>query len=344
LQQVTDFAFILLDEEGRVVAWLGGAEKILGYRADEMRGMPLGLIFTEDDLQRGFDKYELEVARSCARSEDERWHVRKDGMRIWATGSVSAIRRGGDVLGFVKILRDRTDVRTRIDTLDNSVAALRASREETNLVLQTLGHELRNPLAPMLNAVHLLGRACEDGAAAHALQILRRQIAVLQRLAEDLVDASRVATGKVHLQRQGLDLRQLVEEEPAHDPPEGGLDLAQVCVREPRSPPLQPVQFGVDDGMESLTQIGSDQDVPGGPGLVPHAPATVRTHVDPQDRSGPISLRPDVVLRPVKQRSVGTTTPWNRSGRPIPSRAWPLSLRANRDKNGATPLRRRDAS
>jgi PAS domain S-box-containing protein len=212
LQQVTDFAFILLDEEGRVVAWLGGAEKILGYRADEMRGMPLGLIFTEDDLQRGFDKYELEVARSCARSEDERWHLRKDGMRIWATGSVSAIRRGGDVLGFVKILRDRTDVRTRIDTLDNSVAALRASREETNLVLQTLGHELRNPLAPMLNAVHLLGRACEDGAAAHALQILRRQIAVLQRLAEDLVDASRVATGKVHLQRQGLDLRQLVEE------------------------------------------------------------------------------------------------------------------------------------
>lgn len=212
LQQVTDFAFLLLDEGGRVVAWLGGAQRILGYSAEEMVGTSLARIFTEDDLQHGFDKYELEVARSCGRAEDERWHVRKDGVRIWATGSVSAIHAHGRLLGFVKILRDRTDLRSKMDTMDNNLASLRASRAETNVILRTLGHELRNPLAPLANAARILERTCTDARSAQAVQIVARQLAVLQRLTDDLLEASRVESGKVHLQPQLLDLRQLAAE------------------------------------------------------------------------------------------------------------------------------------
>jgi len=212
LQQVTDFAFLLLDEGGRVVAWLGGAQRILGYSAEEMVGTSLARIFTEDDLQHGFDKYELEVARSCSRAEDERWHVRKDGVRIWATGSVSAIHARGRLLGFVKILRDRTDLRSKMDTMDNNLASLRASRAETNVILRTLGHELRNPLAPLANAARILERTCTDARSAQAVQIVARQLAVLQRLTDDLLEASRVESGKVHLQPQLLDLRQLAAE------------------------------------------------------------------------------------------------------------------------------------
>lgn len=212
LQQVTDFAFLLLDEGGRVVAWLGGAQRILGYSAEEMVGTSLARIFTEDDLQHGFDKYELEVARSCSRAEDERWHVRKDGVRIWATGSVSAIHAHGRLLGFVKILRDRTDLRSKMDTMDNNLASLRASRAETNVILRTLGHELRNPLAPLANAARILERTCTDARSAQAVQIVARQLAVLQRLTDDLLEASRVESGKVHLQPQLLDLRQLAAE------------------------------------------------------------------------------------------------------------------------------------
>jgi PAS domain S-box-containing protein len=212
LQQVTDFAFLLLDEGGEVVAWLGGAQRILGYSADEMVGTSLARIFTEDDLQHGFDKYELEVARSCSRAEDERWHVRKDGVRIWATGSVSAIHARGRLLGFVKILRDRTDLRSKMDTMENNLASLRASREETNVILRTLGHELRNPLAPLANAARILERTCTDARSAQAVRIVDRQLAVLQRLTDDLLEASRVASGKVHLQPELLDLRQLAAE------------------------------------------------------------------------------------------------------------------------------------
>jgi PAS domain S-box-containing protein len=208
-----DYAVILLDSEGIVLAWLGASEQALGYTSTEMLGQPIARIFTPEDAQRGLDRYELEVADANGRSIDERWHLRKDGTHIWALGTVTAVRGAdGSLLGFVKVMRDRTDLRSHLDTLENHVTALQARNDATRQFLRTLGHELRNPLAPLGNAVHVLSRSAADDRSRAMLQVVERQLGVLRRLADDLMDVTRLELGKMELQRQEVDLRQTLHE------------------------------------------------------------------------------------------------------------------------------------
>jgi PAS domain S-box-containing protein len=154
LEQAENHAVICIDPAATVVGWLGAAQEVFGYSPDEAVGQPAAIIFTPEDLESGFDRYELALARHESRSEDDRWHVRKDGTRIWVTGSVDAIKdNSGQLLGYVKVVRDRTDLRIRIEALENEVHALKASKQRTDLFLNTLGHELRNPLSPIRTAV-----------------------------------------------------------------------------------------------------------------------------------------------------------------------------------------------
>lgn len=211
LQGNKDHAFICMDPQGVVTAWLGAAEQMLGYSPSEAVGLPLTVIFTPEDQRKGFDRFELEVARADSRSEDDRWHVRNDGTRIWVTGTVSAVRdEGGALLGFIKVMRDRTDLRGQIEQLENGTAALRASRGRTHQFLRTLGHELRNPLGPLGAAVHIIRRLDPGPRVEDALQIMSRQVAALTRLADDLMDVTRMETGKVELATTTVDLRRLI--------------------------------------------------------------------------------------------------------------------------------------
>jgi signal transduction histidine kinase len=155
----------------------------------------------------------LAVARLNSRAEDDRWHMRKDGARFWATGTVNAIRDSeGCVTGFLKIIRDRTEQRSQIETLEQSNAALRESRERVHLFLSTLGHELRNPLGPLSGAVQVIRKLNADPRVESALQIVSRQVAALTRLADDLMDVARLEAGKVELKLQTVDLRSLVSD------------------------------------------------------------------------------------------------------------------------------------
>jgi PAS domain S-box-containing protein len=121
LDQNRDHAVILLDPAGIVVGWLAGVETVFGYTADEMIGRSVSTIFTPEDRERGTHEHELEVARGDGRAEDDRWQVRKDGTRIWASGVLIPLRDpAGQVVGFGKVLRDRTDVKAHIDALANT--------------------------------------------------------------------------------------------------------------------------------------------------------------------------------------------------------------------------------
>lgn len=202
LEQDKDHALLLLDAGGRIVGWLAGAEYIFGYRAEEMIGQPVTRLFTPEDVQRGLAEHELEVARKNGRAEDDRWQVRKDGNRIWASGAVIALRDfAGEVVGFGKILRDRTDVKGQIEALENRVEALENADQRKNLFLGTLAHELRNPLAPLVNALHLIrlaGPIHEN--LAYPIKLIERQVDFIRRLVDDLLDITRIEAGKVQLQ------------------------------------------------------------------------------------------------------------------------------------------------
>jgi PAS domain S-box-containing protein len=105
-----DFAIITTDHEGRVTAWNPGAERILGWPAEEMVGQPAATFFTPEDRAAGRPETEMRCTSETGRAADERWHLRKDGSRFWASGEMMPLRSpDGTGMGFLKILRDRTD-------------------------------------------------------------------------------------------------------------------------------------------------------------------------------------------------------------------------------------------
>nr|AGU12321.1 HWE histidine kinase [uncultured organism] len=106
-ESAIDFAIFSLDPQGRVTSWNTGAERVLGFTEADILGQPSAVIFTEEDQEAGVPEGELSDARSNGRAEDERWQVRKNGSRFWASGMTMPLSDG---TGFVKILRDRTDV------------------------------------------------------------------------------------------------------------------------------------------------------------------------------------------------------------------------------------------
>ncbi|MGH8808312.1 MAG: putative bifunctional diguanylate cyclase/phosphodiesterase, partial [Noviherbaspirillum sp.] len=105
----TDHAIIMVDPAGVIMSWNSGAERILGYGAQDAIGCNIGSLFTAEDRAAGEHLRVLEEARIKGRSDDDRWQLRKDGSRFWAAGAVTPLlSRDGSLRGFVKIMRDET--------------------------------------------------------------------------------------------------------------------------------------------------------------------------------------------------------------------------------------------
>jgi PAS domain S-box-containing protein len=205
-ENVKDFAIFLLDTAGKVATWNSGAQRILGYEEAEILGQPYSLIFIPQDIIKGQPAYELEIARDTGRSEDERWHVRKDGSQFWASGVVTPLwDEHGKLRGYAKVMRDIT-ARKRAET---ELAEANRRKDE---FLAMLGHELRNPLAPLTNGVQLLRLEQALSPNGHqAVGTIDRQLKLLTRLVDDLLDVSRITRGKVHLRRQRVELRTVLD-------------------------------------------------------------------------------------------------------------------------------------
>src|SRR5262249_18784720 len=92
MECVTDYALFLLDAREQVANWNAGAERIFGYREEEVLGQSFARFFTPEDVAAGAPQKELETARAQGRASDDRWHVRKDGTRIWVSGVTTALR------------------------------------------------------------------------------------------------------------------------------------------------------------------------------------------------------------------------------------------------------------
>jgi PAS domain S-box-containing protein len=211
--QAKEHAIICLDAAGTIIAWLGAAERVFGHSALEALGQPIAIIFTAEDKVRGVDRYVRLLADVQSRSEDDRWHVRKDGTQIWVAGALEAVKGdAGELLGYVKVIRDRTDLRAQVERLENQVRSLDIAGTKTHLFLSTLGHELRNPLGPMHTAAHIVQRLSTDPRTDKAVQVMISQVGVLARLAEDLMDVSRAQAGKIEMDLRPADLRAVLNE------------------------------------------------------------------------------------------------------------------------------------
>src|SRR3954470_13752770 len=130
VEQVRDYALFLLDPEGRVQTWNNGAQRIKGYQREDIVGKHFSVFYEREAVERGWPAYELKVAASEGRFEDEGWRLRKDGSRFWASVVITALRDAeGKLLGYSKITRDLTDRMLHEE-------ALRQSEERFRLLIE----------------------------------------------------------------------------------------------------------------------------------------------------------------------------------------------------------------
>ncbi len=142
IEGVEDYAIFMLDLEGRIASWNVGAERINGYREEEIIGEHFSVFYNEEDLERGHPEEELRVAASEGRYQEEGLRVRKDGSRFWASVLITALRDGeGRLRGFAKVVRDITERKEAERALQESEQRFRALVQNSSDVITVIDAE-----------------------------------------------------------------------------------------------------------------------------------------------------------------------------------------------------------
>lgn len=249
VSSVKDYAIFLLDVNGNVATWNAGAERIKGYRAEEIIGQNFSRFYPEEDLAWGKPQWELEVAQKVGRFEDEGWRIRKDGSRFWANVVITALfDKQGQLKGFGKVTRDLTErkmaeekIRHLNVVLEKRVRERTAQLEEANRTKDILlrqekearlladkavkereqfltiaAHELKTPITSLRGFAQLLARRMEKQSEVDldslkkVIEVFETQTEKLNQLTLRLLDISRLQTGKVTIERERTDLVLLV--------------------------------------------------------------------------------------------------------------------------------------
>ena len=159
VQGVTDYAIYMLDPSGEVSSWNAGAQRIKGYRPEEIIGAHFSRFFTEEDVANDEPGRALRTAVAEGRFEKEGWRVRKDGTRFWAHVLIDPVRGdSGEMIGFVKITRDITERRQTQLALEEARHALFQSQKLDAIGQLTGGvaHDFNNLLMAVLGSLELL--------------------------------------------------------------------------------------------------------------------------------------------------------------------------------------------
>ncbi|KAB7727318.1 PAS domain S-box protein [Rudanella paleaurantiibacter] len=205
LESIADHAIITTDTHNLITGWNLGAWHMFQYTAEEALGQSGAITFTPEDRADGVPEAEMTTARQQGRAADERYHIRRDGSRLYVSGVLSPLfDADGQLVGYVKIARDLTD-RQRMEQ------TLRENDERKDEFLAMLAHELRNPLAPIRNMLLVLSMTEGDHETLRSgIAMMSRQVSHLTRLIDDLLDLSRISQGKIELRHQLVDLTTLV--------------------------------------------------------------------------------------------------------------------------------------
>ena len=172
---VRDHAIFMLDPAGNVVSWNAGAERIEGYRADEIVGSHFSSFFPADEVASGAPERLLEVAATAGNAEEEDWRIRKDGSRFWASAVVTALRDpDGSLRGFANVVRDITERQRQQEALEQSRVAM-AQLQKMEAIGQLTGgvaHDFNNLLQSILGSIELLQRPAGFSDPARAARLL----------------------------------------------------------------------------------------------------------------------------------------------------------------------------
>lgn len=151
IDSLQDYSIFTLDKEFNINSWSSGAVKIFGYETDEVIGESFNIIFTEEDLKSDIPKKEIKTALKEGRATDNRWHIKKDKSLFYAYGLVFPLTgMNGEMLGYVKILRDLTERKQSEDAIKKYVVELEDLNTHKESVMAILSHDLRSPLSAII--------------------------------------------------------------------------------------------------------------------------------------------------------------------------------------------------
>ncbi|HEY8130479.1 MAG TPA: PAS domain S-box protein [Thermoanaerobaculia bacterium] len=221
VESVQDYAIFMLDPTGDIVTWNLGAQRIKGYQPHEVLGKHFSIFYSAEDVSDGKPERELAIAKAEGSVEDEGWRIRKDGTRFWANVIITAVHdENGSLRGFAKVTRDITVRKeaeeTRRALLEQREARLQAEEErrhaemsyfsaqEANRAkdefLMTLSHELRTPMTAILGWSRMLPTINPaDPMFREAVRAIGRSADLQARLIDDVLDVSRIVSGKLRL-------------------------------------------------------------------------------------------------------------------------------------------------
>ncbi len=213
---VQEYAIFMLSPKGNVISWNKGAERIKGYKADEIIGKHFSSFYPPEDIAQGKPERELQTAIKEGQTEDEGWRVRKDKKQFWATVVITALfDKAGSLNGFAKITRDMTE-RKRIEQVlyDKNIELQNAAKTKDRF-LANMSHELRTPLNAIIGFAEFLA----DGKPGHLnpkqeeyLDDILNSGRHLLQLINDLLDLAKVEANKMDLHSERFSLARVIED------------------------------------------------------------------------------------------------------------------------------------
>jgi PAS domain S-box-containing protein len=204
---VQDYAIFMLDPAGYITSWNPGAERLKGYRADEIIGQHFSKFYPPETIETGWPARKLEIAAAEGRCEDEGWRIRKDGSRFWANVVLTTLyNRAGELQGYSKITRDNTErkryeervnqlnaeLAERVVQLAESNRELAAKNQENETFVYSVSHDVRGPLVNLHGFSEELERSCTELTALIGAGLAGERAAEAQRiLAVDIPESLR---------------------------------------------------------------------------------------------------------------------------------------------------------
>ena len=204
VESVVDYAIVTLDGSGLITSWNSGAERINGYRADEIVGLHFSHLYPPEDVKGSKPWRQLAQARDHGRVTDESWRIRSDGTQYWSSNVIAMLPDSDSQGRTYDLVTQDLSQRRHAETLADTA-------QRMHEFIAMLAHELRNPLAPIRNAVALMARRkVEDPLVESMRQTIDRQSQHLTRIVDELLDVNRVARGQFTIEKQSIDLRDIL--------------------------------------------------------------------------------------------------------------------------------------
>ncbi len=209
-----DFAIISMDLTGSVISWNPGAERIFGYMAADVIGKPAAIIFTPEDRAALIPEQEFTTARQYGSASDERWHIRENGERFYASGIMAAMYDENETItGFTKIARDMTEQKHAEQLLIEARNSAEAANIAKSEFLANMSHEIRTPMNAIIGLSNILATGGDlSPRQLQYVSTLQMSADTLLSLINDLLDIAKIEARSVALEQIPFSITQLVQE------------------------------------------------------------------------------------------------------------------------------------